>query len=79
MNIDRCFWTFILWFVPAVTAGTRGATTPADLHGEIRQVYNFQPHTLDKAQIAQKSALLDQFWSKAKSQSEVYVRGCAQS
>jgi len=56
--------------LPGLAAG-RQAT--GDLHAEIQRVYDFQPHTLSKAQIAQKSELLDQFWSKAKSQSEVYV------
>jgi hypothetical protein len=46
-----------------------------DLHAEIQKVYNFQPHTLSKAEIAQKSTLLDQFWTKAKSQRDVYVPG----
>jgi hypothetical protein len=38
-----------------------------------RKVYNFQPHTLTKAEIVQKCAFLDQFWTKAKFQPEVYV------
>jgi hypothetical protein len=58
-----------------VAAGRQANSGSGDLHAEIQAVYKFQPHTLTKAQIAQKSELLDQFWTKAKSQSEVYVPG----
>jgi hypothetical protein len=43
------------------------------LHAEIQKVYDFHPHTLSSAQITQKSGVLDQFWTKAKSQRDVYV------
>ena len=46
---------------------------PTAIHAEIQQTYNFQPHTLTTAQINEKSAVLDQFWKKAKSQSNVYA------
>jgi hypothetical protein len=36
--------------------------TPTGIHTEIRQTYNFQPHTLTTAQINEKSVVLDQFW-----------------
>jgi hypothetical protein len=58
-----------------VAGGRQATSSSGDLHGEIQRVYNFQPHTLNDAQIAQKSALLDEFWTKAKSQREVYVPG----
>lgn len=46
---------------------------PTAIHAEIRQTYNFQPHTLTSAEIDQKSAVLDQFWKKAKIERDVYV------
>jgi hypothetical protein len=61
--------------LPNVAAGGQAASSTGDLHAEIQRVYDFQPHELSDAQIAQKSALLDQFWKKAKSQREVYVPG----
>jgi hypothetical protein len=57
---------------PALTTPGQISTTP-NLHAEIQRVYNFQPHTLSSAQIAQKSAVLDQFWNKAKVQRDTYV------
>jgi hypothetical protein len=67
MKIARLGWFSILLFLPGVTAGRQANSVSADLHAEIQTVYNFQPHTLTKAQIAQKSELLDQ--------SEVYIPG----
>lgn len=72
--VKRCCILIILAF-PAVAAGNQATSTSPDLHREIQEVYDFQPHTLNDAQIAEKSAALDQFWSKAKSQSAIYVPG----
>jgi hypothetical protein len=54
-------------------AAGQDAARSGDLHAEIQTVYDFQPHTLTTAEIAQKSAILDQFWNKAKSQRDVYA------
>ena len=54
-------------------AVTQSLPKTADVHAEIQKIYDFQPHTLTSAQIAQKSALLDQFWTKATSQRDVYI------
>jgi hypothetical protein len=78
MNIHKSFTTVILVLTPLVAAGKQAPTTKSDFHAEIRQVYNFQPHTLDHNQIQEKSQILDQFWAKAKSQREVYVTGLRQ-
>jgi hypothetical protein len=43
------------------------------IHQQIQQTYNFQPHTLTSAEITQKSGVLDQFWTSAKSQPDVYI------
>jgi hypothetical protein len=74
MNIDKCS-TILVLTLPLVAAGRQAVATKADLHAEIEQVYNFEPHTLDQGQIQEKSAILDKFWSKARSQPEVYVPG----
>lgn len=42
----------------------------AAVHQQIQQTYNFQPHLLSNPEITAKSAGLDQFWTKAKAQSE---------
>lgn len=75
MKAARFRWFLIIVLLAGVAAGKQADTSGGDLHAEIQTVYNFQPHTLTKAQIAQKSELLDQFWTKAKSQSEVYIPG----
>jgi hypothetical protein len=75
MKITKCLWVLIFLVLPGMAAGRQATPSTSDLHAEIQRVYNFQPHTLSSAQIAQKSALLDGFWTKAKSQREVYVPG----
>lgn len=45
----------------------------ASIHEEIQRTYNFQPHLLNHQETAEKSALLDQFWTKAKSEPSIYV------
>jgi len=45
----------------------------SSIHQQIQQTYNFQPHNLSSAEITQKSGLLDQFWTKAKSEPNVYI------
>src|SRR5712671_6869220 len=61
--------------LPVAVAGTQATRNTGDLHAEIQSIYNFQPHTLNAAQITQKSALLDQFWTKARSQRDAYTAG----
>jgi len=45
----------------------------AAIHQQIQQTYNFQPHLLSSQEITAKSAVLDQFWTKAKAQPSLYV------
>jgi hypothetical protein len=61
--------------LPFLFVSTIAAQSPAPtaIHSEIRQTYNFQPHTLTTVQINEKSAVLDQFWKKAESQRDIYV------
>jgi hypothetical protein len=75
MKVTKGWWVFAFLVLPGVAAGRQATSSAGDLHAEIQKVYNFQPHTLNNAQITQKSALLDEFWSKAKSEREVYVPG----
>jgi hypothetical protein len=74
---NRC-GILILLLLPAVVEGKQAAASTSEFHVEIQRIYDFQPHNLTKAQIAEKSALLDQFWAKAKSQPEAYASGLRQ-
>jgi len=50
----------------------------ASIRAEIQQVYNFQPHLLNRQQMAQKAAVLDQFWTHAEEQPALYVAALRQ-
>ena len=43
------------------------------LHGDVQQIYGFEPHLLNDQQRQQKSGVMDQFWAKAKAQKPVYI------
>jgi hypothetical protein len=43
------------------------------IHQQIQHTYNFQPHLLSNPEITAKSAVLDQFWTKAKAQPSLYI------
>jgi len=73
MKACRNCWIVALLLLPVVAAASQGTKGSADVHAEIQTIYNFQPHTLNKTQIAEKSTVLDQFWNKAKSQPDVYA------
>ena len=45
----------------------------ASIHQQIQQTYNFQPHLLSNQQITEKSAALDQLWTKAKNERSQYI------
>ena len=66
-----CILAFLL--SPTAPAGGQATSATGSLHAEIQEIYDFHPHTLSRAQITQKSGLLDQFWTKAKSQRDVYA------
>jgi len=59
------------------TAGFASAQQ-VSIHAEIQQVYNFQPHLLNRQQMAQKAAVLDQFWTHAEEQPALYVAALRQ-
>ncbi len=73
MKTSSYLWIFTFLLSPLVAAGSQTTYSTGFLHAEIEKVYDFQPHTLSLDQIKQKSALLDQFWAKAKAQRDVYV------
>jgi len=75
MKIAKGWWVLTFLLMPGIAAEKQATSSAGDLHAEIQRVYNFQPHTLNSTQITQKSALLDEFWTKAKSQREVYAPG----
>jgi hypothetical protein len=43
------------------------------IHKEILDIYDFQPHLLGDQELSRKSAILDRFWDKAKSDSALYL------
>lgn len=75
INVKKYCRILTFLVLPVAVAGSQATRSAGDLHGEIQSIYNFQPHTLSAAQITQKSALLDQFWNKAKSQHGDYTAG----
>ena len=60
-------------FVVLVLLATLANAQSSSIHEEIQRTYNFQPHMLSSAEITQKSGVLDQFWTRAKSLPNVYV------
>jgi len=73
MKTTTCLCILAFLLLPTAPAGGQATSSTGLLHAEIQKVYDFHPHTLSSAQITQKSGLLDQFWTKAKSQLDVYV------
>lgn len=58
------------------TSGVRAAesqNTAAEFHVEVSRVYGFQPHTLTSEQTTKKSAELDAFWDKVKTDQGRYL------
>jgi hypothetical protein len=64
---------FARLFLPIALVANLAGAQSSSIHQQIQQTYNFQPHQLSSGQINQKSGMLDQFWTKAKSQPSVYV------
>jgi len=73
MKTVKCSAALTIALIPIAAVGKQAITTNFDLHAEIQRVYDFQPHLLDDRQLQEKSAILDRFWSKAKSQREAYL------
>jgi len=60
-------------FAPFLMLASLTTAQSPSIHQQIQQTYNFQPHSLTREQIAQKSDLLDQFWTKAKADRSHYL------
>lgn len=75
MKMAKQLWILTFLLLPVRAAGRQAAPSTGDFHGEIQHTYDFQPHNLTKAQIAEKSVILDQFWARAKSQPDAYASG----
>lgn len=67
----RVLGRFLQVAVLGLTSAAVGQAS--SIHQQIIETYNFQPHTLSSQQIDQKSAVLDHFWSKAKTESAAYI------
>ncbi len=63
----------VLAFLIPVLLARAAQGQSGDIHQQILQTYNFQPHLLSDAQIKAKSVVLDEFWTKAKAQPSVYT------
>jgi hypothetical protein len=61
------------FLIPLLFMSSNAAGQSASIHQQIQQTYNFQPHLLNKQQIDQESVVLDQFWTKAKTEQSQYV------
>jgi hypothetical protein len=48
------------------------------IHTRIQQVYNFQPHLLNREEMARKSRVLDRFWTQAEERPEFYAAALRQ-
>ena len=59
--------------VSLLMAASAATGQSASIHQQIEQTYTFQPHTLSTQEITQKSAVLDQFWTRAKADKSQYV------
>lgn len=62
----------------ALGAFSNPARAASEIHDVILHVYSFQPHLLTSAEIAQRSAELDQFWRAAQANPGRYVPGLRQ-
>src|SRR5260370_17109359 len=69
----RCGLVFCL-----LTGASAAGAQSGSIHQQIEQTYNFQPHLLSSQQITDKSAVLDQFWRKAKAEPSLYVAALRQ-
>jgi hypothetical protein len=48
------------------------------MHARIQQVYNFQPHLLNREEMTRKSRVLDRFWTQAEERPELYIAALRQ-
>jgi hypothetical protein len=58
---------------PLLLLASSASGVPTSIHQLILQTYNFQPHLLSNQEINEKSAVLDQFWARAKAEPSLYT------
>jgi hypothetical protein len=61
------------FLVPLLLIPSSATGQSASIHQQIQQTYNFQPHLLSNQQITEKSAALDQLWTRAKAEPSLYI------
>src|ERR1700674_4507663 len=61
------------FLVRLLLIATCAAGQSASIHQQIQQTYNFQPHLLSKQQITERSAVLDQLWTRAKADPSLFI------
>ena len=59
---------FVALFLSCVASGPAWAESisAAGFHSRVVELYSFEPHTLNQAEIQAKSGQLDQFWAMVK-------------
>jgi uncharacterized protein (DUF2267 family) len=60
--------------LPSAAAEEAARQDTAVIRKYLRDVYNFRPHLLSQRQIDQESKTLDEFWSRARAQPDLYIR-----
>ncbi len=61
------------FLVPLLLIASSATGQSATIHRQIQQTYNFQPHLLSNREITEKSAALDQFWTRSKAEPPLYI------
>jgi hypothetical protein len=61
------------FLVPLLLIASSATGQSAPIHRQIQQTYNFQPHLLSNTEITEKSAVLDQFWTRSKAEPSLYI------
>jgi hypothetical protein len=61
------------FLVPLLLIASSATGQSATIHRQIQQTYNFQPHLLSNKEITEKSAALDQFWTRSKAEPPLYI------
>lgn len=62
-----------IFLVPFVLIILYHPTYGQDLHKEIQDTYNFEPHRLSKEELEPKSKLMDAFWEKVTKNKDNYL------
>ncbi len=66
-SFKRILFPFFLTVCLANTVSATNPETASAIHDQIKQTYSFEPHKLAEDGLKDHSAILDQFWTRAKS------------